>query len=156
MLRVNPSRGIPPSTPVAAPASNAKHVYIDQGASRTPCFRGNRNTPKSSIPWPRQSNCSASVFALWLATARRHVVIQRPMPSSEHSISTETAALAQGRKTAIPLQRERKRERRRRRIWLQRMRMQWEGDVAAECARRRKQVVGQTASPVQRCNVKRH
>ncbi|TNM90086.1 hypothetical protein fugu_004320 [Takifugu bimaculatus] len=33
------------------------------------------------------------------------------MPSSEHSVSTETAALAQGRKTAIPLQRERKRER---------------------------------------------
>lgn len=94
--------------PVAAPASNAKHVYIDQGA---PYFCGNRNTPKSFTPWPRQSNCSASVFALWLATARRHVVIQRPMPSSEHSISTETAALAQGRKTAIPLQRERKRER---------------------------------------------
>uniref|UniRef100_A0A674P7C7 protein kinase C n=1 Tax=Takifugu rubripes TaxID=31033 RepID=A0A674P7C7_TAKRU len=111
MLRVTPSRRIPPSMPVAAPASIAKHVYIDQGASRTPCFRGNRNTPKSSIPWPRQSNCSASVFALWLATARRHVVIQRPMPSSEHSVSTETAALAQGRKTAIPLQRERKRER---------------------------------------------
>lgn len=154
MLRVNPSRRIPPSMPVAAPASNAKHVYIDQGA---PYFCGNRNTPKSFTPWPRQSNCSASVFALWLATARRHVVIQRPMPSSEHSISTETAALAQGRKTAIPLQRERKREReRRRRIWLQRMRMQWEGDVAAECARRRKQVVGQTASPVQRCTVKRH
>ncbi|TWW60836.1 Serine/threonine-protein kinase N2 [Takifugu flavidus] len=39
--------------------------------------------------------------------------------------------------------RERGRERERR-IWLQRMRMQWEGDVAAECARRRKQVVGQT------------
>lgn len=97
--------------PGAAPASIAKHVYIAQGASRTPCFRGNRNTLKSSIPWPRQSNCSASVFALWLATARRHVVIQRPMPSSEHSVSTETAALAQGRKTAIPLQRERKRER---------------------------------------------
>uniref|UniRef100_A0A674NAE8 Protein kinase N3 n=1 Tax=Takifugu rubripes TaxID=31033 RepID=A0A674NAE8_TAKRU len=47
--------------------------------------------------------------------------------------------------------RERGRERERRRIWLQRMRMQWEGDVAAECARRRKQVVGQTVSPVQRC-----
>lgn len=37
-----------------------------------------------------------------------------------------------------------KRDRERRRIWLQRMRMQWEGDVAVETARRQKQTGGKT------------
>lgn len=111
ILWVNPSRRIPPDKPLAASASNGIYVYFDQVASYTPCFQGNRNPSKSSILRPERGNCSASVFALWLVTAGRHVVIQRPMPSLEQAISSEAAALAQRRKSAIPLQREEERER---------------------------------------------
>lgn len=58
------------------------------------------------------------------------------MPSLEQAISTEAAALERGRKPAIPLQREEEREEEEDLVTEQRMRMQWEGDVAAECVGR--------------------
>ncbi len=83
-----------------------------------------------SLPCPEESSSSSSssVFVFWLVTAQEHVVMQRPMPSPEQAISTQTSSGSPGKGEKLcllpaernPSNREREREREREKeIWLQ-------------------------------------
>ena len=134
-----------------------RSVKVSDALTHTPSCQGRLNRSLQTLLArlclvPKRA-AAARCLSFWLVTAQEHVVVQRPMPSSEQAISSvglAVAAVLERNSADVPCRKktplkERERGRERDLVTERRMRMQREGDVAEESARRQKQTAGRAA-----------